>query len=262
MDARLWKLSRASDNYQHKIDSSYFAGKKSEGKKRLQKSKDLKKFAADSKKMLAANFKGQVCPDDTIEAIGNRNKGIINKLKGENANEIAEDASSAKAMGEAGANPTMQGENALPKEGEYVNLDEALEEAKGEIVKEAGKNGIGEMDKENCIKPLACITAITFMKNQEKLIGASLNYTKENFNKELEKMEGSEEFKRTMSDFSPEQIYSRAKNNALLINDISHAKNVIAEEKKKREETNKGINTQLQGGLNNSGYGLGGMKNG
>ena len=59
-------------------------------------------------------------------------------------------------------------------------------------------------------------------------------------------MEGSEEFQRTMSDFSPNEIYSRSKNCNLLINDINRSKNVIAAEKEKMENTNKNLENSMQ----------------
>ena len=169
---KLGRLSDTSDKYKAKIDDHFFAGRKSAGKQRRRESVGLKTFADDYEKSFKDDGKGVVCPNETIEDMKKRHEAIL-------------EARNNKQAVRADAKAAAQGENALPKDGEYVNLDEALERAKGEIAKEAEKNGIGGMDKEKCQKPLACITTITFMKNQEKLTGKPLNYTKGDFNKEL-----------------------------------------------------------------------------
>ena len=87
------------------------------------------------------------------------------------------------------------------------------------------------MNKNELLEPMALITTVTVMKQQEKLTNANLSYTNEDFGKEVEKIKGSPAFERVMLSLTPDQIYNRAtKESSLLINDVNNAQKIIDNE--------------------------------
>ena len=206
VQGRLDKLSKASDNYQTKIGKSYFAGKKGDGKERIQTSKDLKQFANEQKKLINEAGKGVICPNETFEDMSKRNVILAKRID--------------------------------DKYGK-MNFNEELERARKEMQTVAGKNGVAQMDKEECLSPMARIATITVIRHQEKLTGKSVDYTKEEFNEQVKLMKGDKAFTRAMSSLTPEKMYKRAtseNDRALLIDDLNKARNEIDKEEKAKQD--------------------------